>query len=412
MLARKLLLNSLSRFTQGRLEVLDGQERFVFGDPSSDLRATIHVHSQDFYKRAVLDGEIGFGESYMDGDWSSPDLPAVIRVAVRNMNEFDNGSRFSAIVSRVLNTVRHKFNANTLTGSRRNISAHYDLSNDFFRLFLDPRLQYSSAVYETGRETLEQAQINKLDRICRKLNLQPGDHLLEIGTGWGGLALHAAKNYGARVTTTTISREQFEYSQELFERSGASIELLFEDYRNLQGRFDKIVSIEMFEAVGYKFYDDYFGALDRLLSRDGAALIQAITMNDQSFDSYCASADWIQKYIFPGAELASMSGVLASLKRVTKLSLFHFEDIGLSYARTLAEWRERFWNRIHEVRALGFDDRFIRMWDYYLAYCEGGFQERHISDVQIVLAKTHSKNLIWGEPKFATRTTGELTNAR
>jgi cyclopropane-fatty-acyl-phospholipid synthase len=403
MLARKILFDILSRFRQGCLEIREGNAVHTFGDPEADLRASVLVHDPAFYRSAVLGGEIGFGESYMDGHWSSPDLPQVIRVAVRNLNALDSGSRLSAWCSRALNFVRHKLNANTLAGSRRNISAHYDLSNSFFRLFLDRAMQYSSAVYETGQETLDRAQRNKMDLICRKLDLRPGDRLLEIGTGWGGLALHAAENYGALVTTTTISREQYEYARDLFSQRGARIELLFEDYRHLRGSFDKIVSVEMFEAVGFRFYDEYFGALDRLLAPDGVALIQAITMNDQSFDSYRSSADWIQKYIFPGAELASVAGVMASLKRSTKLTLFHFEDIGLSYARTLAEWRQRFWNTISEVRALGFDERFIRMWDYYLAYCEGGFQERHISDVQMLLSKTHNRRLLYGESRLANR---------
>jgi cyclopropane-fatty-acyl-phospholipid synthase len=231
--------------------------------------------------------------------------------------------------------------------------------------------------------------MRKLDRICQKLGLQPQDRLLEIGTGWGALALHAARNYGCHVTTTTISRQQFEYSREQFNSTGpvGRIELLLEDYRELRGRFDKIVSIEMLEAVGFEHYDDYFRACDRLLEPDGTMLLQTITMNEPSFPRYREQSDWIQKYIFPGGQLASLRGILDSLARATGLSLFHAEDMGDHYARTLAAWRERFLASIAEVKALGFDDRFMRMWDYYLAFCEAAFFERHISDFQLLLRK-------------------------
>jgi cyclopropane-fatty-acyl-phospholipid synthase len=240
---------------------------------------------------------------------------------------------------------------------------------------------------------LETAQQQKLDRICRKLELGPDDHVLEIGTGWGGFALHAARNYGCTVTTTTISREQHDYARERFD--GERIELLLEDYRNLRGRYDKIVSIEMFEAVGLPFYDQFFGVCDRLLEPHGSMLIQTITMNDRTFPAYRRRADWIQKYIFPGSELASLTGVLQSLSRATKLLPFGLEDMGLHYARTLAAWRKRFHAAEAEVRKLGFDDRFIRMWDYYLAYCGGAFLERHISDVQLMMIKASHGAQAW-----------------
>jgi cyclopropane-fatty-acyl-phospholipid synthase len=274
------------------------------------------------------------------------------------------------------------------------------LSNDFFRLFLDPGMMYSCAWYESEDDSLEAAQFQKLDRICRKLRLGPEDHVLEIGTGWGGFAAHAARHYGCRLTTTTISERQYQHARERFGSiaCGDRIRLLQEDYRNLRGSYDKIVSIEMFEAVGLPYYDEFFKTCDRLLQSDGSMLLQTITINEQTFPAYRRRADFIQKTIFPGSELASVSEVLRSLAKVTNLSLYHAEDIGTHYARTLAEWRKRFHNSLDEVRSLGFDDRFVRMWDYYLAYCEGAFLERHIGDFQLLLTKNHSPRKLFGEP--------------
>jgi cyclopropane-fatty-acyl-phospholipid synthase len=261
-------------------------------------------------------------------------------------------------------------------------------------------MMYSCACYESENDSLEVAQFQKLDRFCRKLCLGPEDHVLEIGTGWGGFAQHAVKYYGCRVTTTTISRQQFDHAQKRFASfvGGERIELLNEDYRNLRGKYDKIASIEMFEAVGLSHYDEFFGACDRLLRPDGILLLQTITMNEQSFPAYRLQSDWIKKHIFPGAELASVKEILSSLARVTSLGLYHAEDIGTHYARTLAEWRSRFHRANAEVRSLGFDDRFIRMWDYYLAYCEGAFLERHIGDFQLLLTKNHSPRTQFNEP--------------
>jgi cyclopropane-fatty-acyl-phospholipid synthase len=321
-------------------------------------------------------------------------------MAVRNLDRLEQKNGFLSAVSGFAERVRHRLKANTIAGSRRNIGAHYDLSNEFFGLFLDRSMMYSCAWYEAADDSLETTQTRKLDRICRKLELQPEDRVLEIGTGWGAFALHAVRNYGCHVTTTTISRQQHDYAHSSFDRedSGHRIELLFEDYRNLRGQYDKIVSIEMFEAVGFEYYDAYFGACDRLLKPDGAMLLQTITMNDRKFPAYRRQIDWIQKYIFPGSELASLSGILASLARATRLSPFHLDDMGRHYARTLAAWRERFHERMGTVRALGFDERFTRMWDYYLAYCQGAFEERHISDVQLMLTKSYSRKTLFQEP--------------
>jgi cyclopropane-fatty-acyl-phospholipid synthase len=399
-LARKLVLRSLSNIEEGFLELHCEGETHELGDPNADLRAEIVVHDARFFARALLGGDVAMGEAYMDGDWTTDDLVAVVRIAARNLARIEGDNRLTSAISRFADTVRHRFRSNTIEGSRRNIHEHYDLSNDFFRLFLDESMMYSAAWYESADDSLERAQLNKLDRICRKLQLEPGDHVLEIGTGWGGFAMHAAMRYGCRVTTTTISREQFALASERVNAAGLEdrIEILFEDYRKLTGTYDKIVSIEMFEAVGLEHYDAFFGACDRLLGPDGIMLLQTITMLDQKFHTYRRRADWIQKHIFPGSELASVSEIFSSLARATDLALFQAEDMGAHYARTLNEWRRRFLKAEKKARLAGFDDVFLRGWDYYLAYCEGGFLERHVSDCQFVLTKTHNRRNLLNEP--------------
>ena len=403
-LARGAFFKYMAGMRHGSLRWTDGSDSQVFGDAASDLQAEITVVDQSFYWKLISGGEDGAGDAWVDGLWTSPDPVAVVRFAIRNLDSLEQGNRLSSFISRMLNRLAHLRRDNTVEGSRRNIHEHYDLSNDFFRLFLDQKMVYSSAIYEREETTLEDAQIEKIDRLCRKLGLQPGDHVLEIGTGWGAMALHAAEVYGCRVTTTTISQQQFDGAKAAFARSGARdrIELLFEDYRKLQGQYDHIVSVEMFEAVGLDHYDEFFGACDRLLKPGGAMAMQAITMNEQKFPAYQKGSDWIQKRIFPGAELASVKEVLASLQRATKMSLLHLEDIGIHYALTLAEWRRRFHARASEVRALGFDDRFMRTWDYYLAYCEAAFRERHIGDVQVVMTKNNNVRWMPGDPGVGT----------
>ncbi|MFN0169637.1 MAG: class I SAM-dependent methyltransferase [Bryobacteraceae bacterium] len=399
-LARSAFLKSLESLREGSLELLWNGRTWKFGEPDSPLRAILVVHHERFFQRALFGGDVSIGEAWMDGDWSSPDLVSVVRLAVRNLARMDGQNRLLNAFSRGLDALRHRLRGNSIAGSRRNIRAHYDLSNDFFRLFLDPSMTYSCAFYESEDDSLEAAQFQKLDRICQKLRLGPEDHVLEIGTGWGGLAAHVVQHYGCRITTTTISERQYQYARKRFDSiaGGDRIELLEEDYRNLRGRYDKIVSIEMFEAVGLPHYDEFFRTCDRLLRPEGSLLLQSITINEQTFPAYRRQADFIQKHIFPGSELASVSEVLRSLARVTNLSLYHAEDIGTHYARTLAQWRKRFHNALDEVRSLGFDDRFIRLWDYYLAYCEGAFLERHIGDFQLLLTKNHSSRKLFGEP--------------
>jgi cyclopropane-fatty-acyl-phospholipid synthase len=398
--AKKLFLSTLEGLRGGSLELILQDRTHTFGDVRSGLGAQLLVHRERFFARALLGGDTAIGEAYMDGDWSTPDLVSLMRLAVRNLPQLEKTGTFFSLLSRVADRLRQRMRTNTVKGSRRNIHAHYDLSNEFFKLFLDRSMVYSCAWYETAEDSLETAQFQKLDRICRKLDLQPQDRVLEIGTGWGGFALHAARIYGCQVTTTTISQQQYEYARSLFdaEDKDRRIELLLKDYRELSGSFDKIVSIEMFEAVGFEHYDNYFRTCNRLLKPDGSMLVQTITMNEQRFPQYVKQSDWIQKYIFPGAQLASLRGVLDSLARATQLSLFHGENMGAHYARTLAAWRKRFLDSIAKVKALGFDDRFIRMWDYYLAFCEGAFLERHIGDFQLLLTKNYNPRPLFQEP--------------
>lgn len=395
-----LVLRALSRIREGRLLVQSPSGAWEFGEDAGTA-GLLQVHNPRFFRRVVTGGEMALGESFMDGDWSTPDLVSLVRVMLANTDVLSSTPALAGWLARVRDAISHRRHDNTRAGSKRNIHQHYDLGNDFFRLFLDPNLLYSCAFYEHPDDSLEVAQVNKLRQICDKLDLRPHDHVLEIGTGWGGFALFAATRYGCRVTTTTISEEQHAYAAELFTRAGDAgrrIDLRFDDYRDVHGRFDKIVSIEMFEAVGLRHYDDFFAACDRLLDRDGLMLLQTITVDEWRFGEYQSAPNWISKYIFPGAELASVAEILASLARTTKLSLYHAEQIGTHYARTLHAWRERFHRALPEVRAQGFDDRFIRMWDLYLGYCEAAFHDRHIGDVQLLLTKAANRRRLFGEP--------------
>lgn len=349
---------------------------------------------------AVLQGEVGLGDARMQGLWEADDLVAVARIAIRNMASFDRAGGLLGAMGKALNRLRHRRRRNTVEGSKQNITHHYDLGNAFYKLWLDPTMAYSCALFAHEGEDLEMAQRRKFDHICEKLRLGPEDHLLEIGTGWGGFAAHAAATYGCRVTTTTLSGEQHAFAAELFKVKGLEgrIDLRLEDYRHLTGAYDKAVSIEMFEAVGLEHYDAYFSAVDRLLKPGGAFLLQAITMNERNFPSYIRASDWIQRRIFPGAELASVLEIQRSLARSSRFSLFDLEDIGTHYARTLREWRRRFTAILDQVRAQGFDETFIRMWDHYLSSCEGAFLERHISDAQLLLVKEGAGGALLHEP--------------
>jgi cyclopropane-fatty-acyl-phospholipid synthase len=389
-LFRKAVLGRLANLESGQLTVVDRSGAVEFGQVGQlGLTANIDVHDRRFYRDLVLGGGIGAAEAYIRGYWESPDLTAAMRVLAQNNGVLAGVETGAARLVRPLRAATNWLRRNTRAGSKRNISAHYDLSNDFFALMLDRTMTYSSGVFPTRESTLEEASIEKYDRICRKLQLTQEDHLLEIGTGWGGFAEHAVKNYGCRVTTTTISDEQHAYAERRLREAEIDqrVTLLKEDYRDLGGAYDKLVSIEMIEAVGEKFLPGYFGKCSQLLKPHGMMCLQAITIPDHRYDGYRKSVDFIQRYIFPGGFLPSMGAIGACLGRATDFRLFHTEDFGLHYADTLAHWRNNFWEAIDAVRSLGFDERFIRTWHYYLCYCEAGFHERQIGVSQLLLTK-------------------------
>ncbi|MFZ5606711.1 MAG: class I SAM-dependent methyltransferase [Pseudomonadota bacterium] len=386
---RDRLLQRLAGFGYGRLEVRDALGTLTFGRAGEGPEVTLEVLDPAFYRLLATHGSVGAGEAYMDGLWRCSDLVALVRLLVRNRALLDGMEGGSARLGGLAMKALHLLRRNTRGGSRRNIAAHYDLGNDFFRLFLSSDLMYSSAYWAGADDTLEAASTRKLDLICRKLALGPDDHVLEIGTGWGGFALHAARHYGCRVTTTTISREQYQLAAARVREAGLQerITLLQSDYRDLAGQYDKLVSIEMIEAIGAEYQPAYFGQIGRLLKREGLALIQAITIEDHRYEQALKSVDFIKRFIFPGCFIPSISAMLQAKTRSSDLALVGLEDFGLSYARTLEAWRERFLARLAEVRAQGFDARFIRMWEFYLAYCEGGFRERALGVAHLLLAR-------------------------
>lgn len=390
-IAKGLLFKFLLGLETGCLRVHEQGELFEFGQPhdSSDLVADIFVHNSSFYSDVIFGGSVGAGEAYMSGYWSTPNLTQVMRLFVRNINALDKLDSNQSVIGRWLLKAFHWFNRNTKEGSRKNISAHYDLGNNFFKLFLDETMMYSSAIYPAPESSLSVAARHKLQRVCEKLQLNAQDHLLEIGTGWGGMAIYAAQHYGCRVTTTTISKEQRDYALARVAEAGLSdrVTVLFDDYRDLQGQFTKLVSIEMIEAVGHDHYDQYFSTCSRLLAPDGLMLIQAITIQDQRYVQAQKSVDFIQRYIFPGGSLPSIAVISDFIKRNTDMNILHLEDIGEHYAQTLKHWRDAFMEKLDAVCEQGFDERFIRMWEFYLCYCEGGFRERSIGTAQIVFAK-------------------------
>ena len=391
-LLRQRLLAQMGQLEGCRLRLDDALGAVELGAPlpgEEPLKVHLTVRDPRFYRLVAANGSVGAGEAYIDGLWQCDDLVALIRVMVRNRDLLDGMETGLARLGGLAMKAWHALNRNTRAGSRRNIAAHYDLGNELFGLFLSSDLMYSSAIYASDDEPLEVASTRKLDRICRKLELSPADHVLEIGTGWGGFAIHAARHYGCRVTTTTISREQYELASARVAEAGLSdrIELLLEDYRDLDGRYDKLVSIEMIEAIGAEFMPTYFGAISRLLKDEGMALIQAITIEDHRYAQALKSVDYIKRYIFPGSFIPSVSAMLGAARESSDLRLYHLEDIGPSYALTLKAWRERFLDRREAVLKAGYDERFVRMWEFYLAYCEGGFRERSIGDVQMLLTR-------------------------
>ncbi len=389
-IAKRAVLRRLRGMTEGSLVIKDQQETHHFGNRGGDgLHATIFVHHPLFYRLVAFDGTIGAGEAFMAGHFQCSDLTAAVQLLLRNRNVLDGMDDRSLRISAPLHKVFHWLHRNTRGGSRRNIGTHYDLGNDFFALFLDETMMYSSAVYPRPDAVLEEAAVTKLDHICRKLNLTPQDHVLEIGTGWGGFAIHAARNYGCRVTTTTISRQQYEYARKKIDAAGLAgrITLLLSDYRDLAGSYDKLVSIEMIESIGHQYLDTFFEKCSALLKPSGMLLLQAITIADQRYEAAKRSVDFIQRYIFPGGFLPSVSVMVQATARSTDMRLFHLEDIGYHYATTLHHWRERFTQNLSKVRGLGYSETFIRMWEFYFCYCEGGFLERAIGNAQLLLVK-------------------------
>jgi cyclopropane-fatty-acyl-phospholipid synthase len=393
--AARQVHSRLAGIAHGALALSDGTATADFGRRSErcPLSTTVRVHDPRFYAETAFGGSVGAGEAYMQGFWSADDLTAAMRILLQNRDVLDGMETGWARLAAPLRKALHWMARNTRRGSRRNISAHYDLGNDFFQLFLDPTLMYSSAVFERPDMSLAQASTAKLDRICRKLRLAPGDHVVEIGTGWGGFALHAAGQYGCRVTTTTISRQQHDLARERIREAGLSgrITLLLEDYRDLTGRYDKLVSIEMVEAVGHQYYDAYFRACSNLLESDGAMLLQAITIADQRYEAARDSVDFIQRHIFPGSCIPSVAALCDAVARASDLRLVHLEDIGPHYAKTLRAWRHNLFANLDRVRALGYSEAFIRMWEFYLCYCEAGFEERVLGDAQMLFIKPQSR---------------------
>lgn len=391
-IGRKAVERVLGGMTHGLLEVVDARDGSVFtggpGDPG-EMRVRIEVHDQRFYPTIALRGSSGAGEAYMNGWWTCKDPADLVELLILNYGALRSMEKSLAVLVRPLRRLRYWMERNTRTGSRKNIHRHYDLSNEFFALWLDESMTYSSGIFEQEGCSLADAQFEKLDRACRKLELAPNDHLLEIGTGWGSMALHAARHYGCRVTTTTISDRQHEIARRRIDEAGLSdrITLLKRDYRDLEGSYDKLVSIEMIEAVGWQHLPLFMQRCCELLKPDGQALIQAITIKEQAYERAKREHDFLKRHIFPGSCLLSIGAITQAMRTSTDFNLLHIEDIGRHYGPTLRAWRDAFFERIDEVRALGFDERFIRMWDFYYCYSEGAFRARHAQDYQILLAR-------------------------
>jgi len=387
-LAKRLITSRLSGLHRGRVTLCDACGVATFGEPD-ELQARLQVNRPSFYRHAVCGGTLAVAETYLRGDWDCDDLTSLFRIFLRNR---ETAGRLDGMLARAAHfghRLFHVWHANSREGSRRNISAHYDLGNEFYRLWLDETLAYSCGIFPAGDSTMREASEEKFDRVCRKLALRPGDEVLEIGTGWGGFALHAVERYGCRVTTTTISREQLQLARERIVAAGLEdrIQLLKRDYRDLRGLFDKLVSIEMIEAVGHRYLDQFFGQCGRLLRPDGSLLLQAIVMPERGYAAYLDSVDFIQRYIFPGGCLPSLAAILESVGRTTDLRLVHAEDFAPHYAETLRRWRTAFHERSAEVRELGHSEQFLRLWNYYLSYCEAAFEERYIGVMQLQFDK-------------------------
>jgi cyclopropane-fatty-acyl-phospholipid synthase len=396
---RRLLLSRLRKLATGTITLREGTKKTVLGRPDdADLRCELTVHDGRFFLDVVRGGSIGAAESYVRGRWSADDLTTLIRILARDARVGEQIDGGMAWRKRFLDRVRHLLRRNSRSGSQRNIAGHYDLGNDFFATFLDPTMTYSCGMFAGENDTMEQASIRKYDLICRKLELGPGHEVLEIGSGWGGFAIHAAREYGCRVVTTTISRRQHDLARDRIREAGLEqrVELLREDYRDLPSRldrrFDRLVSIEMIEAVGHRYLDDYFRVCASLLKPEGSMLLQAIVIADRQYDDYRRSVDFIQRYIFPGGCLPSVTAICEATTRSGDLRLVNLQDITAHYARTLRRWRRAFFRNADELEAQGFDERFRRLWEFYFRYCEAGFVERTIGTVQMLLSRPAASN--------------------
>lgn len=388
---RNFILKKLGSIGYGSIEVIDPYGTTYIGDAKQHdfPKAKLIIENPLFYRNIALKGALGAGESYMEGHWYSDNLVDLIAILAINQNVLASFEKGFAVLQRPLAWLFTLLSKNTIKGSKKNISAHYDLSNEMFQLFLDKNMMYSSAFYERSDSSLDEAAISKLERICQKMQLSPQDNILEIGTGWGGFAIYAAKNYGCQVTTTTISKEQYDYATRQVKEAGLEdkVTLYLKDYRDLSGQFDKIFSIEMIEAVGADFLDEYLRRCSNLLKPSGQLFLQAITINDQNYERALKEVDFIKKYIFPGSFIPSLNAISTSAKNATDLRLYHLEDLTPHYARTLLDWRKRFLSKAAELKHLGFDERFIKMWEYYFCYCAGGFREHSIGSVHLVFGK-------------------------
>jgi cyclopropane-fatty-acyl-phospholipid synthase len=396
-LCRSIMLKVFASLPQGQMVIKEkGVLVDTFGRKDSDLHAEIDFQCLSVYQSLLFGGSVASGETFSEGLWTTPNLTNVIRIFARNLPLLDSWEAKMEWLAFPIRKISHLANKNSATGSKKNIAAHYDLGNKLYTRFLDDSMMYSAAIYPSESSTLAQAQMTKLKAICDKLQLVPEDHLVEIGTGWGGLAVFAAKNYGCKVTTTTISEEQYEYTQDLINKEGLQdkITLLKKDYRLLEGKYDKLVSIEMIEAVGKEYLPTFFKKCSSLLKDEGLMVLQAITISDHRFDSYSKSVDFIQKHIFPGGFLPSQLLINQHLRKHTDLMIRDLHDIGLDYARTLKDWHHKLLENKEPLAKDGYDDRFMNMWRYYFSYCEGGFLERTISTVQLVISKPAFSNSI------------------
>lgn len=391
---RSLITRRCETLRHGYMEVSDSTGLTMkFGDPLSELTVSMEIHNPRFYRRVVTEGDLGVAQALIDGDITCDDLTSLVQLFIRNMDLTDRLEQPGARLIRQFKRIGHWLRRNTIGRSRKNIEAHYDLGNDFYSLWLDSTMNYSSGIFKNPDDSLQSASMEKMDRLCRRLNLKSTDHLLEIGTGWGALACFAAEHYGCQVTTTTISQQQFELANQRVQQRGLEdrVNVISKDYRDLSGTYDKIVTVEMIEAVGHQFYPSFFEKCKDLLTPEGQMMMQAIVIADHRYESHIRNVDFISQYIFPGGSLPSVSKLTSTASASAGMRMVELVDITPHYAETLRRWRGNFMKQLPAVRALGYDSKFIRMWHYYLCYCEAGFEERQINTVQMMFSKQDCK---------------------